>query len=88
MTQIYKITNTINNKLYIGKTNLTLLQRFKQHIYSSKKIKLEKRPLYSAFKKHGIENFSISLIEIVDENISNEREIFWIDFYSSFSCRL
>lgn len=38
MAFIYKITNQINNKLYIGKTSLSSVEeRFKEHIQDSKK---------------------------------------------------
>lgn len=60
MSFIYKITNQINGKSYIGKTNLVSVQeRFKEHIYDSKRTRMEKRPLYSAMNKYGSENFKI-----------------------------
>ena len=60
MSFIYKITNQINGKSYIGKTNLPSIQeRFKEHISDSKRARMEKRPLYSAMNKYGIENFKI-----------------------------
>lgn len=87
MPYIYKITNNINNKIYVGKTSLpTIEDRFKEHItdskkwYYSSKEEREKRPLYNAFYKYGIENFSISLIETVKNNEeASEREIYWIN---------
>ena len=36
--------------------------------------------LYRAIRKYGKENFTI---EILDEEYSNEKEIYWIDFYKS-----
>lgn len=60
MSFIYKITNQINGKSYIGKTNLASIQeRFKEHIHDSKRVHMEKRPLYSAMNKYGSENFKI-----------------------------
>ena len=35
---IYKITNNINNKIYIGKTNRDINVRFQEHIDSSNSI--------------------------------------------------
>ena len=86
MPYIYKITNLINNKVYIGKTShSTIEERFKEHIQDSKKERCEKRPLYDAFNKYGIENFSIEEIEQVEnDNIASEREIYWIDYYRSY----
>lgn len=81
---IYKITNKINQKIYIGKTLSSIEERFKEHQKESKKNRSEKRPLYDAMNKYGIENFSIELVEEVPiENLS-DREIYWIDFYQSY----
>ena len=59
MSYIYKITNDINNKVYVGKTNLTIEKRFREHCTDSKKFTIEKRPLYNAMNKYGIEHFHI-----------------------------
>lgn len=84
MPYIYKITNEINNKIYIGKTLLTPEQRFKQHVNDSKKISKEQRPLYSAMNKYGIEKFCISTLEECDLDHLNEREKYWIEYFGSF----
>ena len=63
MPYIYKITNKINNKVYIGKTLGTIENRWKSHIRDSKRTHCEKRPLYSAFEKYGVENFIIEEVE-------------------------
>ena len=52
MGYIYKIVNNVNDKLYIGQTNLVNpVERFKQHIKDMNKRTTEKRPLYNAIKK-------------------------------------
>lgn len=84
MPYIYKITNKINNKIYIGKTLDTIENRWKSHIKDSKRTHCEKRPLYSAFKKYGIENFIIEEVEHCSVDQLNEREVYWIEFYRSF----
>ena len=73
---IYKITNNINNKVYIGKTLNSLEHRFNEHKRDSRKESCEKRLLYSAMKKYGVENFSISLIEEVPIDVLSEREFY------------
>lgn len=45
---IYKIINDINNKIYVGKTTLSLEERYKIHLSDSKKENVINRPLYSA----------------------------------------
>lgn len=81
MPYIYKITNKINGKIYIGKTSLPKIEdRMQQHIRDSKKIRCEKRPLYDAFNKYGIENFTIEEIEqVANDDIASQREQYWIE---------
>lgn len=78
---IYKITNTINDKVYIGKTTRTIEERWKEHLNS---IKDKDFKIYRAFRKYGVKNFSIESIEECSNDIINEREIYWIDFYNSY----
>ena len=82
MAYIYKITNNINDKIYIGKTENSIEKRFKEHCSDAFKEKNEKRPLYAAMRKYGIENFSVE--EVEETNNPEEREIYWIEFYGSF----
>lgn len=84
MSIIYKITNIKNGKLYIGKTLKSINERFNEHIRDSRKNRNEIRPLYRAINKYGAESFKIEFIEEVDDNISSEREIFWINHYDTF----
>ena len=78
---IYKITNKINNKCYIGQTS-DYKRRFQQHKmkgYGNENNKL----LYYAFDKYGIDNFTFEIIE--DKTpLYNEREKYWIKYYDSF----
>ena len=79
MSYIYKIVNSINNKMYIGKTSFPIEKRFQEHISASKKERCEKRPLYYAMNKYGIENFFIEEIEEVEnDDIACQREQYWI----------
>lgn len=84
MAYIYKITNILNNKCYIGKTLGTIENRFKQHCKDYKRQSKEQRPLYSAMKKYGIENFKIEKIEQCLDKDADEREKYWIEYYGSF----
>ena len=82
MAYIYKITNDINGKVYVGKTEHSIERRFKEHCRDRLKRRCEKRPLYSAMNKYGIEHFHVELIE--STNNPNEREAFWIDKFNSY----
>lgn len=74
---VYKIINNITKDEYVGKTVFPITERFKTHIYNSKK---GNTYLYKAIRKYGKENFNIQLLEIVKGDIENlnESEKFWI----------
>lgn len=77
---IYKITNKLNNKIYIGKTDISVSYRWSQHCKDS--YRFPDRPLYRAINKYGADCFDIEIIEET-ENTSS-REIYWIEFYNSY----
>ena len=82
MAYIYQITNDINGKIYIGKTEFSIEKRFKEHCQDAFRDRNEKRPLYAAMRQYGIEHFHIELIEETDS--PEEREVFWIENKRSF----
>ena len=82
MAYIYQITNDINGKIYIGKTEFSIEKRFKDHCEEAFRERNEKRPLQAAMRKYGIDHFHIELIEETDN--PEEREVFWIENKRSF----
>lgn len=85
MGYIYKITNSINDKVYVGQTIRPIEKRFVQHINDSRKYKEKSNiKLYNAMNKYGTDKFEIELLEECDKEVLNEREIYWIDFLDSF----
>ena len=82
---IYKITNQINQKAYIGKTIYDINHRWEEHKRDYNKEKNKNRPLYKAIRKYGIDNFTIEKIEEVDIKELSNREIYWIEYYHTFS---
>lgn len=83
MGHIYAITNSINGKKYIGLTRQKdPNNRWKDHISESKNN--PKYPIHLAIKKYGLENFNFEIIEICEEEILEEREIFYIEKYNTF----
>lgn len=79
MAYIYVITNNINHKQYVGKTNYSIESRFEEHKKDSRRQRCEKRPLYAAMNKYGTQNFSVELLEECSVDIVADREIYWID---------
>ena len=81
MGYIYKITNSINKKIYIGKTVRTVPVRFKEHL--DRADENYQSYLYNAIRKYGQENFIVETIEEVNDEDINEKEKYWIHFYQS-----
>ena len=82
MAYIYQITNDVNGKIYIGKTEFSIEKRFKEHCRDRNRRNLENRPLYRAMNKYGIEHFHIKLLEETDN--PEEREVYWIEQMNSY----
>ena len=81
MGKIYRIINSVNSKVYIGKTIKSLNTRFSRHLINAdKKIN---RCLYDSINHYGKEAFKIELIEECSDEKLNEREIYWISMYKS-----
>ena len=71
---IYKTTNLINGKIYIGRHKAA---QFEPHKYIGSGAILK-----SAIEKYGFENFKCELLDIADDKESlNEKEIYWIAYY-------
>ena len=73
---IYKITNKVNSKFYIGKTTKSAEERFKRHFYNHK---TQNTYLYKSMRKHGFENFCIEILEETNIIDIDSREIYWIE---------
>ena len=69
MIGIYKITNKINGKIYIGQSN-DIKRRFLEHTYR------DKLPIDIAIKKYGKENFSFEILEECPTEQLNEKETY------------
>lgn len=72
---IYKTTNLINNKIYVGQHTATEFDKY----YKGSGVMLTR-----AFKKYGKENFSCVLLEAVESKEAlDTREAYWIDKLNS-----
>lgn len=79
MVGIYKITNKINNKIYVGQS-IDIQRRWEEHKFYSK----DDTVLQHAFSKYGINNFIFEIIEECNIDELDEKEIYWISYYDSF----
>lgn len=79
---IYKITNTLNKKVYIGQS-VDLSSRWKEHIKCGLGIDAPNNNLYKAMQKDGVENFVFEKLENCSREELNKKEKYWIDFYKS-----
>ena len=77
MIKIYKITNRLNRKPYVGQTNQPIERRFVQHAKADS-------PLGQAMRDCGLDNFTIEVIEeCATPKQAKEREQFWIKVLNS-----
>ena len=82
---IYKITNTINSKSYIGQTIQNVKERFYQHCATKCSKVVSNMAIHRAIKKYGKSNFTVEVIEEIDSANLNDRERYWIKYYNSYN---
>jgi hypothetical protein len=91
MAYIYSITNTINEKKYIGKTSQpNPYDRWKQHLQLARSFNnLQENnsalsmPILRAISKYGADNFKFRVIEECNDDRVDERETYWIEKYNT-----
>lgn len=77
---IYKITNLVNNKIYIGQT----IRDFQTRIGEHRRHKKSNNHLKNAFEKYGFNNFKFEIIDTATSiNELNNKEIDYINQYNS-----
>ena len=76
---IYKVTNKINGKVYIGQS-VDIGRRWRQHMTAEDDIYFHK-----AIQKYGVDNFIWEVIEKCKKSELDERESYWIEYYDSYN---
>lgn len=81
---IYKITNQIDGKCYIGQS-INILKRWTEHRYRamSKGSEGFENHFYRSIRKYGLENFSFEILEECPKEELNEKEQFYVAKYCS-----
>ena len=87
---VYKITNLVTSKVYVGSTCSDLKKRFREHFHHLRKNKHHSKKLQNSWNKYGEENFEISVLEMCSKDRCTEREQYWIDtfdsYYNGYNC--
>lgn len=85
MVGIYKITNKINGKCYIGQS-IHIEKRWWAHKHDAflKGGSTYDYPLYQSMRKYGLNNFAFEVIEECSVEELNEKEIHYIKYFNSF----
>ena len=79
---IYKITCLENEKAYIGQSS-DIKTRFSDHLKSALSSSATTNKLYQEMRKYQPYNFTFEILEEVPRDKLDERERYWIDFYST-----
>ena len=80
--EVYKITNKVNGKIYIGITNQGSGTRYRHHWYEARTG--EPSPIHKAMAKYGEDNFTLEIIDFADTyDELKEKEKFYIKKFNS-----
>ena len=77
---IYIIKNTVNSKVYIGQTKVSVDQRWREHLRHAQ---YGDQLINRAMKKYGVDKFYVETLEICNIDVLDEREMYYIDLYDS-----
>lgn len=82
---IYKITNIINNKCYIGQSVNIERRWHEEKTRCMNPDAIEYNTVKSkAFRKYRLENFIFEIIEECDRDLLNQREYYWANYYNAY----
>ena len=79
---IYKITNKINGKVYIGQS-VNIFKRWSVH-GNMNRVTNKSQVISKAIHKYGIESFTFEVLELCTKELLNSREIYWVSKFNSY----
>lgn len=85
-TGIYRVYNKFNNACYIGQAK-DIYDRFNSHHiydYKNKNNRCYNTKFYSALREYGLDAFEVEILELCSEELLDEKEIYYINYYDSF----
>lgn len=77
---IYIIRNTVNSKVYIGQTRVSVETRWQEHLRHAR---YGDQIINRAMRKYGVDKFYIETLEICNLDVIDCREMYYIDLYDS-----
>lgn len=84
MGYIYKITNKINNKSYIGQTITPISERMRKH-YSDARCEPGITGIDAAIRKYGADNFDVQQLCECDNEDLDYQEIYYIKKFDTYN---
>lgn len=79
---IYKITNKLNGKCYIGQSQ-NIFKRWSVHGNKNKSNNCD-MAIAKAVTKYGIENFTFEILELCNKNELNDKEKYWVSKFDTY----
>ena len=86
MVGIYKMTNKINGKVYIGQS-IDINKRIKEHFWkaTNEKDVSYNSAIHQAIRKYGAENFDWEVLEECNTDVIDEKEVQYIQQFNSLT---
>ena len=78
---IYKISNLVSGRVYVGQTKERFQRRYWLHQWKLRNGIHDNQYLQNAWNKYGENNFVFEVIEVLSKDKIDEREKYWIAYY-------
>jgi group I intron endonuclease len=79
---IYLIINKENGSKFVGQTTTQMNKVWKQHIHDSNR--MSPKPIHRAFRKFGVDKFTMKVIDECHSSLLDEKELYWIERYNTY----